>query len=199
LNEYEDALDRCIDALERGEELPRNPDGSLQDEDAEKAIREYEEEHGVTVDRSDLDALNRVLGWIHDEQGHVLDGLEVNDAKAKDLGLSDRTEHSQIISVMVTAESLDEQLIVDKAVADLGDDQARVAASTINETEDDQEYVQKSVGNDASESIFSIGDENPFASGDLTNVFETASNETTLEPSDPAPSNGFDFIRPDQG
>jgi len=45
LEEYGDALDSAIDALERGEELPTNPDGSLQDKKAEDAIREYEKAH----------------------------------------------------------------------------------------------------------------------------------------------------------
>jgi len=115
------------------------------------------------------------------------------------LDVDETTEYTEIKSHMLNATSLDDQLAIDKAVADGSDEQARFAASTINESEDDQELVQDSVGDGISDDFFSIGTENSYATGDLTNEFETASSETTIEPSDPSPSNDFDFTRPDQG
>ena len=71
LDEQSEALNDTIDDLESGD-LIVGEDGRLLNEEAERAVQEYEAKYGVVVDRNDPEALRAVLEKVKEEQMALL-------------------------------------------------------------------------------------------------------------------------------
>jgi len=80
LNQYHHALSDHLQKLLNGEEIEVNSDGSLRDEMAEAAIREYEEENNATIDRHNpadvkvaLDNVSREREFVAEENDQIFE------------------------------------------------------------------------------------------------------------------------------
>jgi hypothetical protein len=68
LDRQETALNRHLARLRSGGGHELDEHGKLRDEEAERAVREYEDRYGVSVDRNDADQIALILQSIRDQQ-----------------------------------------------------------------------------------------------------------------------------------
>ncbi len=129
LAKQESALQRQIDRLRRGEEPTRNPDGSLRDEDAEAAVREYEDRYGVTLDRTDADQVALVLQGVRDEQLRIRrenEDLAADNARDREMALNMGANPDSIPATVQALESTNAgRRSLDNATAHLTDEVQR--------------------------------------------------------------------------
>jgi len=113
LNQYHHALSDHLQKLLNGEEIEVNSDGSLRDEMAEAAIREYEEKYGQVIDRYD--------------PGEVKGAIDSFDAENQYL----RKENSDIVERVPDLAHLDlSSLLPDSGSKEYGSIQSTITSET---------------------------------------------------------------------
>ncbi len=185
LDRYEEALTGVIESIENGGEVALNPDGSLQDADAEAAVKEFEENYGRSVDRTDPEALSEVLEFVRTEKRQTEVTLEelkekenVSIENAKQLSGFDDRELKEFFEV----KSYGEAEVVGTTLSLSEDEVIRTAVVSSGLDGEDQDFLLSFLDDPQKvEASPALGTSNPFAKGDARNEFSNVSDKKVDE------------------
>lgn len=194
VQDYQDALGRHLQKLKNGEKIEVNEDGTLKDKKAEEAIRAYEAEYGIRIDRLNEDAVEGVLEAYGTEEVNLR--REKEDIKRDHPDFVQKAEEMDGMSkeeVIADIQATQDSRAVNKSVSQMNniDNKITIVASQGFSHSQEQVALKGATG-----SLFSkdntdtLGSENPFAKGDATQAFaavaplqqDTLSIEQELQP-----------------
>lgn len=178
LEDYQDALGQHLQKLKNGKEIEINADGSLKNQKAEEAIRAYEEEYGIKVDRQDPQQIERVItAHAYKQAIHRREAQEIVEkapevkAEAEKL---DRMDAQEAVALAQEAKANGQSdMQSDEIAANMNNDENKRAILKAQGLSDSN--VNIALGHSLPDNAI-LGTENPFAKGDITNTFDLAAN-----------------------
>ena len=172
LERQEAGLEQTIEDMENGKPVVDEETGELKNKDAEAAVKEYEQKHGVKVDRTNPDVLKEILGGVRAEK-QVLE--KSNDDLAVEVEQREFLANNPEELARRGNATQEERDINNGAVSDLESDEEQVEMVQARDFDEvtEQIAVDASVDNEGNNlfSELTVGSENPFTSGDVRNEF----------------------------
>lgn len=202
LQGYQDALQRHLEKLKNGEDIEKNADGSLKDQQAEEAIRAYEEQYGVTVDRDNPDQISDVLR-VHKEDER-LNAAEYNHKHKEYSELREQADKIGMLSseeaIKSDKDSLRNRGIIGAAELLTQAENEEVKAEIIASRGFKTKYEEGAL--DAAEGNFfldtEIGSQNPFSKGEISGTFTKQATAESVDKAATQPLNTISYTLPNK-